>query len=48
MLAPQEHPNIHDITDAIAWNLGSPTGFIAAFCGLAWAVGDPADHRSGR
>ena len=34
--------------DSAALLLMVGTGFIAAFCGLAWAVGDPADHRSGR
>jgi beta-galactosidase len=32
MLAPQEHPNIHDITDAIAWNRY-----------FGWYYGLPAD-----
>ncbi len=34
--------------DSAALLLMVGTAFIAAFCGLAWAVGDPADHRSGR
>lgn len=34
--------------DSAALLLMAGTGFIAAFCGLAWAVSDPADHRPGR